>query len=340
MAYALSGEGRQQLDQLLVRTAQAFNSQVGKQFSATPSGAQTIMQKIVEQGDSFLKMINVLPVSDMKGDKILLGLTGRVASRTNTATPGNKRSAKRLANTDAQGYELFDTNFDVALAYNTIDVWSKFPNFAELYMKAVREAIQNDILQAGWTGTSAEANTDIVTNPLLQDLNKGWFQLLRTYNGGSQHVAGTELAPIQLGGFDFPTLDSLVHDAKQRIAPQFRQRPDLVALIADDLLADQDATYYESQGNTPTEKALLRDTKITRAFGGLPTISPAFMPNGSVLVTPLANLSVYYQSTSVRRTQRDNPEQSQVEEFNSMNMGYVVEEELAASFVENVTLVE
>lgn len=340
MAYALSNIGRQQLDQLFERTAQAYNSQIGKQFSATPSVAQTLMEKIVLLGDPFLKSINVLPVTEMKGDKILLGLTGKVAGRTKTATPGNKRVPKRLANTDSKGYELFDTTFDVALAYNTIDVWAKFPDFAVRYMKAVRDAIQNDILQVGWTGTSVADNTDLDANPLLEDLNIGWFELLRLYNGGSQHVIGTELVPIQLGGDDFPTLDSLVHDAKQRIAPQFRQRPDLVALISDDLLADQDATYYETQGGTPTEKALLRDTKITRAFANLPSMSPAFMPDGCIMVTPLSNLSVYYQETSMRRTQRDNPEQSQVEEFQSMNMGYVVEEELAASFVENVTLVE
>lgn len=343
MSNTLSTNGRQVLDQHFANTAQAFGQQpgipsAGQHFSATPSVAQTIVNRIVELGDPFLRMINMFPVSELKGEKILLGLSGRVAGRTNTNTPGTERTPKNLANTDTKGYELFKTEFDVALKYNLIDLWAKFPDFAARYMQAVRDAIQNDILQTGWTGESAAASTDIATYPLLQDLNKGWLQLLREYNGGSQHVIGTVGTPIQLGSLDFPNLDSLVHDAKQRIAPQFRKRSDLVALISDDLMAQQDATYYETQGDTPTEKALLANTQITKAHGGLPSIVPPFFPDGCILVTPLSNLSVYYQDSSVRRTQKDKPEKDEVQDFNSMNMGYVVEEETAASFVENITI--
>jgi P2 family phage major capsid protein len=336
----LSALARKALALHFANTAQAFGVPVadpmaGQHYTATPSVAQTIYNKIVEDGDAFLKMINFMPVSEIKGEKIGISLTGRVASRTNTGA-GNERTPKALVNTDAHGYECFPTEFDVALKYSSIDAWAKFPDFAARYMTAVRQAIGNDMLQTGWTGTSAAAATDIATNPLLQDLNKGWLQLIREFNTASQYVIGTELAPIELGGADFNNLDVLVHVARQKIAPQFRNRPDLVVLLGSDVQAYQEETYFELNGNTPTEKALATG-QITRAYGGLPSISPPFMPNGSLLITPLKNLSIYYQDSSVRRTQKDKPEKNEVQDFNSVNLGYVVEEELATSFVENIT---
>jgi len=335
----LSILARRALDEHFTNTAHAFgipvgNPAAGQNYSATPSVAQTIYNKIVQDGNAFLKLINVLPVTELKGDKIGLSLTGRVASRTNTSS--GERSAKNLVGTDSKGYELFFTEFDVALKYATIDAWSKFPDFADRYMALVRQAIANDMLQTGWTGTTAATATDIDTYPLLQDLNKGWLQIIRAFNSASQYTVGTELAPIELGGADFNNLDVLAHSAKQKLAPQFRNSPDLVVLIGSDIQAYQEETYFSLNGNTPTEKAMTGGL-ITKAYAGMPSMAPPFFPDSSLMVTPLSNLSIYYQDSSVRRTQQDYPKKSEVQDYNSVNLGYVVEEELAASFVENIT---
>jgi hypothetical protein len=76
---------------------------------------------------------------------------------------------------------------------------------------------------------------------------------------------------------------------------------------------------------------------ITKAYAGMPSMPAPFMPDGTLLVTPLSNLSVYYQDTSVRRSQQDKPSKDEVQDFNSVNLAYVVEEEEAASLVENIT---
>ncbi len=336
----LSNQGRTRLDQHFSDTAQAFNVQardpsVGQNFSATPSVAQTVYEKIVEEGDDFLKLINVIPVSEIKGEKVGLSLSGRAGSRTNTGG-GNERKPKNLLNTAAKGYELYPTEFDVALKYNVIDMWAKFKDFAIRYMRLVRTTISNDMLQAGWTGISAEVSTDISTNPLLQDLNKGWLQILREFNGGSQHLIGTEGVPIALGSTGIKNLDVLIHQAKEMLPIQHRNRKDLVAIIGSDILSAQDETYFEANGNTPTEKALLTG-RITKAYGGLPSMYAPFFPNGSLLVTPLDNLSIYYQDSSIRRIQKDKPELNEVQDFNSANQGYVVEDEETAAFIENIT---
>lgn len=334
----LSAVARQRLEQHLSNTAKAYGRAVGQEFSATPSVAQTIYNRIVEDGNPFLSQINAMvPVTELTGDKIGLFLSNRVASRTDTSGSG-ERTAKHLIDTDSKGYTLKPTEFDVALRYAQIDSWAKFPDFRERWQALVRMAMGNDMLQTGWTGTSAAATTNLSSNPLLQDLNIGWLKKIRDYNSGSQRVAGTTEVPIALGSTAFPNLDVLAHSAKQRLPVWYRNHPDLVLMVSNNLLASQEETYYETNGNKPTEKGLLSSGLITRAYANMPTIVPPFFPDGTLFITTLKNLSIYYQDTSVRRIQKDKPEKNEVQDFNSVNMGYVVEDELMTSLVDNVTL--
>jgi P2 family phage major capsid protein len=337
----LSAESRARLDQHFADTAEAFNvtprdPSVGQHFSATPSVAQTVYEKIVEHGDSFLTLINVIGVRDIKGEKVGMSLSGRSAGRTNT-DGGVERKPKHLIKTDSKGFELFHTEFDVALKYSRIDAWSKFKDFADKYMKMVRASIGDDMLQTGWTGISAETFTDLEANPLLQDLNKGWLQLLREFEDGQQYLKATAEVPIVLGSDSIKNLDVLVHQAKQMLPIYHRKRKDLVVIVGDDILSSQEETYFEVNGDTPTEKALLAN-RITKAYGNLPIVYAPFFPDGSLLVTPLNNLSIYFQDTSVRRLQKDKPELNEVQDFNSANQGYVVEDEEMAAFIEGITL--
>lgn len=331
----LSAAGRAALIQHFVNTAKAFgiepgNPSAGQHYAATPTVAQTIYNKIVEDGNPFLQMINVMPVSEIKGDKVGMSLTGSVASRTDTTGAG-ERTPKHLADTASKLYELYHTDFDVALLYSLIDAWAKFPDFAARYMALVRQAIGSDMVKIGWNGTSAAATT---AQADLSDVNIGWLEIIRTFNAGSQYLLGAA-GSVTLGSATFDNLDVLAHEAKQMLPVYHRNRPDLVCLVGDDVLSYQDSTYYETNGNTPTEKAMLSG-RITRAYAGMPTFRPPFFPDGSLLVTPLRNLSIYYQDSSVRRTQKDKPEKNQVEDFNSVNMGYVVEDEEMTAFIEGI----
>lgn len=334
----LSQLGRQVLDEHFANTAEAFgvpakDPSVGQHFTATPTVAQTIYERVVEDGNPFLSRINVYPVTELKGEKVGMSLTGRVASRTDTSGSG-ERTPKHLDGTDAKGYELFFTEFDVALKYAKIDSWAKFKDFAQRYMKLVRQAMGNDMLQTGWTGTSAAASTNLVANPLLQDLNKGWLQLIREFNGGSQYLLGSA-GSVKLGSATFKNLDVLAKAAKEMLPIYHQDRDDLVLLVGSDVLSYQQDTYYELNGDTPTEKAMLSN-RITKAYAEMPTIRPAFFPNGTIMVTPLDNLSIYYQDSSVRRLQKDKPEKNEVQDFNSVNMCYVVEDEEMTSLIQGI----
>lgn len=334
----LSNAARLRLDQHFSDTAKAFGvtpqpPSIGQQFSATPSVAQTIYDKVVEDGNEFLKLINMVPVSEIKGEKVGLSLTGRTASRTDVSGSG-ERTPKDLAAMDGKGYELSFTEFDVALGYAKIDSWAKFKDFRERYMRLVRQAIGNDMLQTGWTGLAAAAASNIVTNPLLEDLNKGWLQIMREFNSGSQYLLGNA-GSVTLGAAGFENLDVLAKAAKDMLPVYHRNRDDLVLLTGANVLSKQEDTYFETNGNTPTEKAMLSG-RITKAYANMPAITPPFFPDSAIMVTPLENLSIYYQDSSVRRLQKDKPEKNQVQEFNSVNMGYVVEDEEQAAFIEGI----
>ena len=368
--HIISPQGRTQLDALFSATAthfgrRAIDPSIGQEllysadqarryfgnirgnptaesimYAATPSRAQVGQQRVVEVGNWFLSMLPMIGVRDLIGQKVLIGLTGRVGSRTDT-TSGD-RIPKRLQSTGTQDYDLVFTEFDIALQYAIIDAWTGLGQdvFEQLYMQAIRDAIGDDILQTGWTGTSAATATNIVTNPLLQDLNKGWLQKIREYNSGSQYAIGTVGVPISIGASTgvFKNLDEAVHNAKLKIKEPYKSAGNLVALVSANLADNQEGIYYRVNGNTPTEKMVL-DGALRKGFGGLPNIVPPFFPNGTIVVTPLSNLAIYFQYSSVRRLQRDWPTRSQVEDFNSSYLGYVVQDENAASLVENITLV-
>lgn len=337
----LSQQGRQALDLHFTNTARAFNlpagnPAAGQHYAATPSVAQSMYSKIVEDGNPFLRMINgAVMVSEIKGQKVGMSLSGRVASRTDTSGSA-ERTAKHLTNLATKTYELFPTEFDVALLYALIDAWAKFPDFATRYMQLVRQAIGNDMLTVGWHGTSTAGTTNLGSNPNLEDLNIGWLQLLRVFNSGSQHYAAS-VGELVLGAGDAKNLDVLVNETKLMLPVYHRNRDDLVAVVGSDILSAQEETYYELHGNTPTEKAVMSG-RITKAYGGLPTMYAPFFPDGTVMVTPLKNLSIYIQDSSVRRTQKDKPEKNEVQDFNSANQGYVVEDEEMAAFIEGIEL--
>ncbi|UUA73086.1 phage major capsid protein, P2 family [Cellvibrio sp. QJXJ] len=305
---------------------------VTEQFNVTPTVAQTLQDKIVEE-DSFLQKINIFPVDELKGEKVLGAVAGVVGKRTDT--DNDDREPQEVLALGSKDYELFPTEFDTYIKYKTVDTWAKFPNFQDRYVGYVRKAIAMARVRTGWYGTSAAAVTNKVTNPNGEDVNKGWFQLMREYDSGSQWMLqGATAGEIRIGeGGDYPNLDAAVHDCRQMLEPIFRERGDLVAFIGSDLLAADKAALYAAQGSTPSEKERLANEKVTKTYGGLPIATPSGFPSRGLFITTYDNLSWYYQDTSVRRQVVDNPKRNRVEDYTSVNDGYVVEnEELAAGF--------
>ncbi len=312
---------RQQYQNLQAAIALGYSvKSVTQQFSVDPSVEQDLQDKIVEQSE-FLSNINVLTVDEMKGQVILGYANGPVSGRTDTS--GDKeRVPKNLLGMDANDYELHKTNSDVYMTYAHLDAWAKFNDFDIRYVRYVHERIANDRELIGWNGTSVAVDTDIVANPLLQDVNKGWMQYMREKRAANILTEGTTAGKIRVGtGGDFVNLDHAVSDLLQGIPKWLRK--DLVALVGDELIGREATALYKGVADDPNKK--LQATASLDKFGGIPWDTPSNYPGRGLVITPLSNLSIYVQSGSWRRQLKDKPEKDRVEDFNSRNEGYVVE---------------
>ena len=334
----LSAKGEKKYAELQDAIAESYGvKRASKMFAVEASVAQELNDAITAKAD-FLERINIIPVSEIKGEKVFIGVNGPVTGRTNTKTADRQaKDASALENTT---YELVDTQSDVGLPYAKIDAWAKFPDFQDRYSAAVQKRIAQDRIVIGFHGKTAAPQTDLDANPKLQDVNKGWLQQLREDAPQQVLKEGKNAGMITLGaGGDYANLDALVHDTKQMVDEILREDGDLVAIIGSDLLAADKAKLYTKQGDTPTEKERIENAQVIATYGGLPAFSVPNFPVNAVLVTSWDNLSIYYQDTSWRKQTVDNPKRSRVEDYNSRNEGYVIEQLEKIALTENVELV-
>ncbi|XHF32833.1 phage major capsid protein, P2 family [Pseudomonas chlororaphis] len=339
MARSLSAYGAKMYAEMQLAIAETYGVELAsKMFSVEPSIAQELNDAITAKAD-FLQRINVIPVTEIKGEKVFIGVSGPVTGRTNTKT--TDRVAKDASALENSTYELSSTESDVGLPYAKIDAWAKFPDFHQKYSAAVQKQIALDRIMVGFHGVKAAAQTDIETYPMLQDVNKGWLQQLREQAPQQVLKEGNTPGKVTMGpGGDYENLDALVHDTKQMVDERLRDSGDLVAIIGTDLLAADKAKLYAKQGDTPTEKERIEDAQVIATYGGLPSFSVPFFPVNGVLVTSWDNLSIYFQDSSWRKQTVDNPKRSRVEDYNSRNEGYVIEQLEKIALTENVELVK
>ena len=310
---------------------------VAKTFSVTPSVQQKLENKMQESSE-FLSKVNIIGVGEQEGEKLGLGVSGPIASRTNTKD--KERETRDLSTLDGTKYRCEQTNFDTHLSYAKLDAWAKFPDFQSRVANAILTRQALDRIVIGFNGVKAMADTDLDANPLLQDVNKGWLQIAREQIPEQVLEQGATAGKITLGaGGDYENLDALVHDVKQMVDTVFRDGGDLIAIVGSDLLAHDKAKLYSNQAGKPTEKERIENQQVIATYGGLPSFSVPFFPVNAVTVTSFDNLSIYFQDSSWRKQTIDNPKRSRVEDYNSRNEGYVIEQLEKFAMTENVELV-
>jgi len=308
-------------------------------FNVLPSVQQSLETAIQESSD-FLKRINIIGVSEQEGEAILLGVNGPIAGRTNTAG-GNRRNPADRSALAKDAYSCKQTNFDSAFPYALIDAWAKFPDFQPRLTAAIAQRQALDRIMIGFNGTSAAAATDIGANPLLQDVNIGWLQKIRT--GAPDRVLDEVVAAsgkVTVGAAgDYKTLDGVAYDAVQMLEPWHRNNPDLVVLVSRNLLHGKLLKAVE-KGGSSNEEELAADEIIAKArLAGLPIVDAPFFPDGKLLVTTLSNLSIYFQEGARRRHVKDEPEYDRIADYQSSNDAYVIEDFGLVALVENIKAV-
>lgn len=310
----------------------------GKQFTVEPTVQQKIDNAVLENSE-FLKMINIVYVDEQAGEALQLGLSGPIASRTNTET--GERKTKSIHSLKDNPYLCVQTNFDTHITYADLDAWAKFPDFAARISALKAQQIALDRIMIGFNGESAAKDTNISKNPLLQDVNIGWLKLIK--DRAAEKVMKEEVkgsGKIEVGtGKTYQTLDALVYAMKEDfIASQFRNDTKLVAILGSNLLADK---YFPLVNNPKGTEQLAGDTIISqKRVGGLRAITVPYFPENAVLVTSLDNLSIYIQDGKMRRTIDDVPKHNRIEDYISSNEAYVVQNYDAVALALNIQMSE
>ena len=331
---------RQQYNQFLKDQAQLNGVEsAAEKFAIEPSVQQRLETKIQESSE-LLKRINIVPVTEMEGEKLYIGVTGPTASRTNTQN--KDRQTRDVKAMDGTKYRCEKTNYDTHTRYQTMDMWAKFKDFQPRLSRSIYERCALDRIMVGWNGTHVAEDTDLAANPKLQDVNIGWLQQLRnTAPERVLHEVVQGSGKIKVGpsaGNDYKTLDGLVYDAyKTLMDPWHAEAADLVAITGRDLMHDKLFPLVDGQ-KAPTE-ILAASIVVSQArLGRLAANAvPFFLPN-AILITSWSNLSIYYQEGGRRRSILDNPKRDRVETYESSNDAFVIEDLGKAVLIENIEI--
>lgn len=309
-----------------------------KKFSVAPSLQQTLETK-TQESSAFLQMINIVPVTEQQGEILGLGAASTLASTTDTTK--QSRETQSIINLDSIPYHCQQINYDSHLTYGQLDQWAKFPDFAARVADVKMNRIALDRIMIGFNGVNREKTSNRSSNPLLQDVAVGWLQKIRN-EAPERNMKEVESGSgkIYVGkGQHYQNLDALVFSAVTDIlAPWFHEDAQLVAIMGRDLLADK----YFSLINANTDKAteqLASDLIISqKRVGGLPAVRVPSVPAGTILITRLDNLSIYYQEGAMRRNIVENSARDRVEDYLSSNDAFVIENYDCVALLENIEL--
>lgn len=313
-----------------------------KKFTVAPT-IQQKLEKRIQESSGFLVNVNSYGVDELSGEKIGLSVGSSIAARTDT-TQFDRMPIDPTA-LDNNLYECKKTDFDTVLRYQQVDLWAKFPDFQTKLRDAIVEQQGRDRLMIGWNGTSAAATTDRVANPLLQDVNIGWLKKLQVEAPSRYMTQGVTAGSIKVGpGGDYANMDELVYDMRSNLlAPWFARDNGFIACCTADLLDEKYFPLIATHGGTPTESNELDRMLSAKRLGGLAVAEVPFFPERTLLITKLgksggSNLSIYWQNGSRRRTIVDNAKRDRIENYESVNEAYVIEDLTAIGAAINIKL--
>lgn len=330
----MKNDTRIAFEQFTARLAQLNGvTDATKTFNVEPSVQQTIETKIQESSE-FLSKINIIGVPEQEAEKLGLGISGPIASRTNTTNAD--RQTRDLTGLSQHRYRCEKTNFDTHITYAKLDAWAKFKDFQTRIRDLIVKRQALDRIMIGFNGTSIAPSTDIANNPMLQDVNKGWLQKMREDAPERVMDEGATAGKIIIGeSGDYKNLDAAVYDAVGLLDPWFREDSGLVVILGRELLHDK---YFPLVNTThkPTDSLAADIIVSQKRVGGLPAATVPYFPANGLMITRFDNLSIYWQEGARRRRVEDNAKRDRIENYESSNDAYVVEDYGLAAVIENI----
>ncbi|EHY9871920.1 P2 family phage major capsid protein [Escherichia coli] len=306
---------------------------------AEPVPARTL--KLAESWSAkFLEKINILRLEDDKIEVARINTGGTIAG---TGGDRHIRNTEQ-AEVTPRIYHLQQVNFDTQLSYQTLSGVSsgREGEFVTKALQSIERRKMLDVILTGITGTHHALLSSPSEHPNREDCGRGWLQAIRedaaarVYGGLSVSSVDQTGEIINVG--NYASTDALVMDVcNTAIDQQFRNG--LVAVCSSSFLS---AKFFRlinnlSGSNAPNSEILIhQETRENPTLGGLPAVCVPFFPDNAVLITPLFNLSWYWQKGSWRKHFRHEPQFSRIAFYESVNACYVVEEYERVCLIEDI----
>ncbi|MCK3658571.1 major capsid protein [Pasteurellaceae bacterium Pebbles2] len=310
-------------------------------FNVTPSIEQKLQEK-VQLSSEFLQWINVINTDKLEGELVGLGVSIPVASSTDTSQ-GAERKTRDILNLTGRKFRCEQVNFDTHITYAKLDAWAKFPDFQAKLASQTQKAIALSLIMMGFNGTTRAETSNLSSNPLLQDVKKGWLQQMRDdvptqVMNGADNGNKIKVGKNQGKHNGYENLDALVVDAVNNIIDEvYAEDTDLVVICGRQLLGDKYFNIVNKDMNAQDE--LASQVLISqKQLGGLRAIRVPYFPKNAMLITRLDNLSIYQQEGSIRRFIINKPERNRIEDYLSENIDFKIEEYGCAALIENIVL--
>lgn len=308
---------------------------VTKQFAVT-SPMETRLRAAMLESVEFLSMITTMDVEQIKGQVVSVGSTAIASGRN---ANGRFTAGQTV---DGNTYELVETDSCAFVTWATMAAWANSGNtneFMKLMSQNATRRFALDVLRVGFNGVSVAATTDPAANPLGQDVNKGWHQLVKE-NAPDQVVTDAiYFNPDATGALkdgEYKTLDAIVTEIKNTLIPeQYRSDPRLVVLVGSDLTAAAQ-TKLMNQADKPTERVAAQ--MMDKSIGGLKAYTPPFFPGKRLVVTMLSNLHCYTQRGTRQRKSENVEDRKRWEDKYWRFEGYAVEDYLAYAAVDEAAM--
>ncbi|MGL5948160.1 MAG: P2 family phage major capsid protein [Aeromonas sp.] len=142
---------------------------------------------------------------------------------------------------------------------------------------------------------------------------------------------------------DYGNFDALVFDAKRSLLDTWHVgHPDLVCIVGSSLLSK--ATFpilnAMSQANPNSELLAGRLIAQQNKLGGMPTVVAPFFPDGTIWITTMKNISMYWQRGKYRRAVEEESKYNRIATYASSNEGYEIEDYGLSCLIEGITFAE
>lgn len=312
--------------------AKSFNvTNVNRYFNLTDPQETSLRDALLENAD-FLNLITTADVDQMQGQVVSVGNPGIFT--------GRKKDGRflRQTNIDGNKYQLVETDSGAGLRWDLLSVWANSGGESEFFERMQGFMLCSfalDMIRIGWNGQSVAENTDPVKNPNGEDVNKGWHQIAKDWNGGKQVL--TDAITLDDNG-DYRSLDAMASDLINTCIPvEFRNDPRLVVFVGADLVSAEQYRLYQS-ADKPTEKIAAQ--MLGSTIAGRPAMIPPFMPGKRMVVTIPSNLHIYTQRGTRQRKVEFVEDRKQYENKYLRNEGYALEyPELYASIDESAVTI-